>query len=71
MININFLTDTLTIFESSFWGGAEALLFLKIVIRNFLVQKVPELAKNRDFHVLAVRNTGFQKVDETPYIIHG
>ena len=30
-----------------------------------------ESAENRDFEVLAVRNTGFWEVVETPYIIHG
>ena len=46
---VKILTDTSTIFESSFWGGAEALLFLKLVIRNFLVQKVVKCAGNGDF----------------------
>ena len=32
-----------------------------------LVQKVPELAENRDFQVLAARNTGFWEAVETPY----
>ena len=36
-----------------------------------LVQKVPKLAKNHDFQVLAARNTDFWRSDEMPYIIDG
>ena len=56
---------------SQLFGGDIPISAWKVVKIEDLVQKVPKLAKNRDFQVLAVRNTDFWRTDETPYILDG
>ena len=66
MTNVTFLGASLGPNESTFWGGDIPIFQWKLVWIVDLVQKLPELAENRDFQVLAVRNTGFWGTVETP-----
>ena len=54
----NLGVDSLTNFEPTLWGDIP-FLFSKSVILGGLSQKVPKLAKTRDFRVLAAKNACF------------
>ena len=52
-------------------GGGISTFIFKIGHTEFFSSKGAKIGRNRDFNVMAVRNTGFWEVHETPYIIHG